>query len=320
MMRFGIAFLVFFVAANFSRGVRQEHAQDLHGGNGGRRASLVADTCGMETAWDVPMNPLTDTITVNLVLAEEIRYGFKLFTGSTTKPLPFSVNQMTCSDCHLNAGQRARALPLVGVAGKFPEHNKRAGRLFSLEDRILECYKRSLNASQLHSDSQNKTEPISGVILSTKSREVLAISAYIAWISASFSPSADLPWRGQNTIASHNLIAVDKLDSKRGAKLYAEKCTNCHGEDGQGVEIGDKKAGPLWGPGSWNDGAGAGRIYTLAGMIRYMMPYMSPGSVTDEEAQQLSAFIDAQPRPSFPMKKSDFPTEKIPDDAVYYKR
>ena len=94
----------------------------------------------------------------------------------------------------------------------------------------------------------------------------------------------------------------------------------CHGPDGQGVEIGDKKAGPLWGPGSWNDGAGAARIYTLAGMIRYSMPYLDPGNMTDEDAQQLAAFINSKPRPVFPFKDRDYLTEKLPPDAVYYAR
>jgi thiosulfate dehydrogenase len=99
-----------------------------------------------------------------------------------------------------------------------------------------------------------------------------------------------------------------------------EKCSNCHGADGQGVEIGDKKAGPLWGPDSWNDGAGAARIYTLAGMIRYAMPYLDPGSLTDEEAQHISAFINSKHRPEFPFKDADYRVEKLPVDAVYYKR
>jgi thiosulfate dehydrogenase len=97
-----------------------------------------------------------------------------------------------------------------------------------------------------------------------------------------------------------------------------ERCTSCHGADGQGVAIGDKKAGPLWGPDSWNDGAGASRTYTLAGIIRYSMPYLDPGSLTDEEAQQVAAFITSKPRPSYPFKHRDYRTEKLPPDAVYY--
>ena len=117
-----------------------------------------------------------------------------------------------------------------------------------------------------------------------------------------------------------NLIPVQKLDPRLGESLFMERCSNCHGTDGQGVEIGDKKAGPLWGAGSWNDGAGAARIYTLAGIIRYSMPYINPGSLTDEEAQHIAAFINSKPRPAYPFKDNDYRTEKLPSDAVYYKR
>jgi thiosulfate dehydrogenase len=100
--------------------------------------------------------------------------------------------------------------------------------------------------------------------------------------------------------------------------LFLERCTTCHGTDGQGVFVGDKRPGPLWGPDSWNDGAGAARVYTLAGIIRYSMPYLNPGSLTDEEAQHLAAFINSKPRPAFPFKTSDYRTEKLPADGVYY--
>jgi thiosulfate dehydrogenase len=114
------------------------------------------------------------------------------------------------------------------------------------------------------------------------------------------------------------LIPVEKLDPKKGEALFMERCTSCHGQDGQGVAVGDKKPGPLWGADSWNDGAGASRIYTLAGIIRYAMPYLDPGSLTDEEAQQLSAFINSKPRPAYPFKSQDYRTEKLPVDSVYY--
>ena len=102
--------------------------------------------------------------------------------------------------------------------------------------------------------------------------------------------------------------------------MFVDKCGTCHGTDGQGVQIGDKKAGPLWGPDSWNDGAGAARVYTLAGIIRYSMPYLDPGSLTDEEAQQVAAFITSQPRPRYPFKETDYLSASIPVDAVYYER
>ena len=61
-------------------------------------------------------------------------------------------------------------------------------------------------------------------------------------------------------------------------------------------------------------------MYTLAGIIRYSMPYLDPGNMTDEDAQHLAAFINSQPRPAFPFKDKDYRTEKLPVDSVYYAR
>ena len=192
----------------------------------------------------------------------------------------------------------------------FPEYNRRAGRLFSLGDRIVDCFLRSENGTGSSDEPEELPNPTS--------KEVLALSAYLTWLAQGTEVGKNPSWRGQNTIANANLIPVDKLDPRKGEALFMENCTNCHGEDGQGVQIGDKKPGPLWGPNSWNDGAGAARVYTLAGIIRYAMPYLNPGSLTDEQAQQLAAFITSKPRPAFPFKQQDYRTEKLPVDAVYY--
>jgi thiosulfate dehydrogenase len=272
------------------------------------RMELIPAAATMTTAWDIPMNPLEDSSLSAMPLAVQIRWGFKLFVDTPHEAARFSPNKLSCNNCHLNAGQKEKAMPLVGIAAIYPEYNKREGRLFSLEDRIVGCFKRSMGAVR------------SEVVPENHSPEVLAISAYLAWLSRGFPLGNNPAWRGHNVIASHKLIPLERLDTKRGGELFAEKCSNCHGLDGQGVEIGDKKAGPLWGPDSWNDGAGAARIYTLAGMIRYAMPYLDPGSLTDEEAQHIAAFICSQPRPEYPYKSLDYRVEKLPPDAVYYKR
>lgn len=116
------------------------------------------------------------------------------------------------------------------------------------------------------------------------------------------------------------LIPLDRIDPRRGRRLYRQKCLNCHGKDGQGVQIGEIKPGPLWGPRSWNDGAGAARTYTLAGLFRHSMPYSAPGTLTDEEAQQIAAWLTSRPRPAFGAKERDFRVEPLPPDAVYYRR
>jgi thiosulfate dehydrogenase len=273
----------------------------------------------MSTAWEFPKNPLTDPALDDSKLSRDIKWGFQIFTNTSVEASQFSPGKISCNNCHLNGGQRERSLPLVGVAGMFPEYNRRSGRLYGLGDRVVDCFLRSQNATgQLAAEGKAPEDPVS--LPSPTSKEVLAVVAYLTWLAKGYEVGENPPWRGQNVIASQNLIPIEKLEPQKGEALFMEHCTNCHGEDGQGRAIGDKTPGPLWGPNSWNDGAGAARIYTLAGIIRYAMPYMDPGRLTDEEAQNLAAFINSKPRPSYPFKKQDYQTEKLPIDSVYYPR
>jgi thiosulfate dehydrogenase len=249
--------------------------------------------------------------------AAEVQRGYLLFLD-TPNLAPGSVGgALSCGNCHLNAGQKEGALPLVGIAAVFPEYNRRSGRRFSLEDRVVGCFLRSLNAAGLHTDASEEHEnrtPHPDVA----APEVRALAAYLRWLSEGVTAEETRAWRGWG-IPPKRLIAVGRLDPRRGRRLYREKCANCHGDDGQGVDIGGIKPGPLWGPRSWNDGAGAARIYALASYLRHSMPYTSPGSLSDEEAQQLAAYIDGKPRPAFPGKRFDYRVVKLPPDAVYYK-
>ncbi len=255
-----------------------------------RNGPLISSGTAMETAWDLVRNPLTDSVPGDPAQTELVRRGFRIFIQTGKYAARFTGNDLTCGHCHLNAGQREKALPLVGIAGFFPEFNKRSGSVFSLEDRVVGCFLRSMNGSAAGA-LLSAHQPDSAAARVAASEEVGALVAYIDWLSEGYAPGDSLPWRGLNMIPESAHVPIAGLDSLRGAGLYMENCSNCHGEDGQGVAIGDIKAGPLWGPASWNDGAGAARVYTLAGMIRYMMPFVDPGSLTDEEAQQIAFFI-----------------------------
>jgi len=262
----------------------------------------------MISAWDIPANPLADASLTASGEGQQIRWGFRIFNHTPEEAARFAHGKVSCSHCHLNAGQRERALPLVGISVSYPDFNRRAERPFSLEERIVDCFLRSENGTQT---PDQLPEP--------GSREVKAVAAYLVWLSKGYPQGTSPGWRGMNVIPQERLLPIPMLDPGRGEELFMEMCINCHGEDGQGVQIGDKKAGPLWGSDSWNDGAGAARIYTLAGMIRHMMPYLDPGSLSDEEAQHIAAFIDSKPRPAYPFKARDYPRSSPPADAVYYK-
>jgi len=121
----------------------------------------------MVTAWEVPHDPSKDPSLSDQRLGEQIKWGYRIFTNTPQEAPTLTGGKVSCANCHLNAGQRDRALPLVGVAGMFPEYNNRAARLISLPDRIVDCFMRSENGA-VHDPAQHAT---------TSSKEVLAVAA-----------------------------------------------------------------------------------------------------------------------------------------------
>ena len=54
-----------------------------------------------------------------------------------------------------------------------------------------------------------------------------------------------------------------------------------------------------------------------ASFIQQFMPQTAPGSLTTQEAYDLSAFINSHPRPDSPMKEKDWPNGGAPKDVPY---
>lgn len=280
-------------------------------------AGAAVQAAKADSAASVPLIPATTTLNdvarvvrdpergglpADSMVAARVVQGYHIFRQTGRYAAKYVGNGLTCGNCHLNAGQRDRGMPLVGVAAVFPEYRARSGRLITLEDRIRDCFERSMNGTAPGYDSP----------------ELLAVAAYIAWLSDGQAVGHSPEWRGRNVIAKAAQVPVAQLDTAAGHGVYARVCVSCHGADGQGLDMGAARPGPLWGPRSWNDGAGMARVYTAAGFIRHAMPLTAPGSLTDREAQEVAAYINAQPRPSFARKAEDYPASTIPSDAVYY--
>ena len=96
----------------------------------------------------------------------------------------------------------------------------------------------------------------------------------------------------------------------------------CHGGDGLGLlATGDRAKGylfpPLWGPDSFNNGAGMHRVLTAARFIKARMP-LGEATLTDDEAFDVAAYINAQPRPQMPNLEHDYPDKAAkPVDNPY---
>lgn len=263
---------------------------------------LVPADAAIDQVNHLPRDPLTEEVDPDPRVAEQVRLGFKIARDPRAwGAAEFVGNDLTCFSCHMNGGQRERALPLVGVAGLFPQYRGRDDRLVTLTERIDGCFKRSMNGTPPPPD-----HPVS-----------LALNAYVTWLSRGQPVGESPPWRGRNRIPEGARLAIHELDVERGRRLYEDRCAICHGVDGQGVDLGLARPAPLWGPRSWNDGAGASRIWTFAGFIRWAMPLNAPGTLTDEEAQHIAAYVNSHDRPVFPSKAADYPAGGRPGDAVY---
>jgi thiosulfate dehydrogenase len=78
---------------------------------------------------------------------------------------------------------------------------------------------------------------------------------------------------------------------------------------------------PLWGPDSFNDGAGMHRLIASASFIRATMPlgttYDKP-VLSVEEAWDVAAYVNSQPRPAKGGLDRDYPDRKRkPVDAPF---
>src|SRR5262249_41793478 len=72
-------------------------------------------------------------------MGDAVRYGKKVFTQTQSYAAPYIGNGLNCTSCHLDAGTKAYAIPLVGLWGVFPECRARNGKVNALQDRINDC-------------------------------------------------------------------------------------------------------------------------------------------------------------------------------------
>jgi thiosulfate dehydrogenase len=177
------------------------------------------------------------------------------------------------------------------VYSRYPQYRARDARVDLIEDRINDCFERSLNGRALPVNSQAMRD----------------IVTYFAVLSSGVPAGAQLEGQG--------LPKLSPLtgDSSRGRAIFALKCARCHGPNGQGTKL----APPQWGPQSFNIGAGMARRNTLAAFIHELMPFDSARTLTPQQSYDLAAFIGTRPRPDFKGKEHDWPLGGAPPDVAY---
>ena len=250
---------------------------------------LLLAAAGAARAADAPFAPPAANTVPPGPLGDAIKLGRK--TAEQTSP------GLSCTSCHLQGARMPNAAPWVGLWGVYPEYEARSGRVITLADRINECFRRSMNGKPLPLDSV----------------AMRGLLSFIWWLSTDVPTGVSVTGRGFKSIE-----APKPADPVKGRTLYVEKCAACHGASGQGLTgAGGQMVFPaLWGPRSFNIGAGMARLDTAAAFVKAKMP-LGGVTLTDQEAYDVAAYFTVQPRPDYKAKKADWPNGDKPKDARY---
>lgn len=224
-------------------------------------------------------------------LGDMVKLGEKIVQETNTHPLSkdYVGNDLKCTNCHMDNGKTKTVGTFIGTATAFPAWSGREGAVQTLQDRIDNCFMRSMNG---------KRPPID-------SKLSIAMAAYVTWLSTGLpikmndvktvTPYYAHIWPDKKIEAQ--IKKATHTTYKEGEKLYIEKCSACHGQDGKGVGT----FPPLWGDRSYNAGAGLSKLHKLATWMEYNMPY-GQATLDDGQAAAIAIYVDAQPRPAFNLK------------------
>jgi thiosulfate dehydrogenase len=246
---------------------------------------------------------------------DTVRRGRDLFTATyrfigpevARRSARYAGNNLSCENCHLQGGTQRWALPMIGVYGLYPTYAARENEIRTLEERINGCVERSLNGRPLASDAP----------------EMKALVAYVQFLSTGVP--VGLAVEGHGTPALPLLERA--ANPTRGTDIFIERCVSCHQANGQGLrrrrrgDAAGYQYPPLWGSDSFNDGAGMHRLIASASFIHANMPFGTPygtPGLSIDDAWDVAAYINSQPRPSRPHLERDYPDRtRKPVDAPF---
>jgi thiosulfate dehydrogenase len=217
----------------------------------------------------------------------------------------YTGSRLQCGSCHLQAGADPGTLSLLESDSRYPRPAPRDGAAAGdMKLRLNGCMTRSMNGRALPLDSP----------------EMIAMVAYLRSLNADFKVMDASRRTAREPKA---FVMPDRAASPAaGQKVFASRCARCHGNDGLGLPAENNPARgyvypPLWGPDSFNNGAGMNRVLTAARFIKARMPLGQP-DLNDDEAFDVAAYINVQPRPQMAGLEKDYPNRATkPVDSPY---
>ena len=211
-----------------------------------------------------------------------VSLGEQIFEHPAQNAPEFVGNQLRCSSCHLDAGRKAGAAPMWAAYVAYPAYRSKNGHVNTFEERLQGCFRFSMNG---------KVPPLGD-------KTLVALETYAYWLAKGAPTDSAMPGRGYPKLAKPPLPA----DYARGQKVYEAHCALCHAKDGGGQLAANGSPGfpALWGPNSFNWGAGMGSIKNAAAFIKANMPLSRGDTLSDQDAWDVATYMDSQDRPQDP--------------------
>lgn len=220
-----------------------------------------------------------------------IRRGEQIFLQTGTNAPGFVGNHLNCVNCHLDAGRKAQSAPLWGAYPLYPAYRSKTKHVDTFSERLRGCFTYSMNGKA--------PDPGDEVLV--------ALEAYAYWMAQGAPVGQKLPGAGYGKVA----VPAKAPDYQRGQAVFTAQCVLCHGADGQGQRSGEVQVfPPLWGTRSYNWGAGMHEVDKAAAFIQANMPLGRGGTLSAQDAWDVSTYINSQQRPQDPRFTQDVATTR----------
>lgn len=258
----------------------------------GAAAAPAADKSRLDDQTQLPPSPTqqpgtkyfqppSESELPNNAFGDMVRKGEAYFTNTKALAPQYVGNEMNCANCHIDRGRMANSAPLWAAYPMYPAYRKKNNKVNTYVERMQGCFQFSMNGTPPAADSEILT----------------ALTAYAYWLSSGAPTGKALPGRGFDEPRRPE----GGYDIARGKIVYEQQCALCHGDNGEGKRVGVTSVfPPVWGKDSYNWGAGMHRINTAAGFIKHNMPLGRGGTLSDQQAWDVAAFINSHERPQDP--------------------
>ncbi len=225
--------------------------------------------------------PPADSTIPNDDFGKMVRLGEQIFRQTGTYAPQYSGNVLSCTNCHIDAGRLAHSAPLWAAYVSYPAYRSKNKHVNTLQERMQGCFRYSMNG---------KAPPLGDSVL-------VALESYAYWLAT--GAPVNTPMAGRNYPKLPK--PAQAPDYARGERVFAQQCAVCHGADGQGQRAaGVQVFPPLWGPESFNWGAGMGDVDKAAGFVKANMPFGKGNTLSDQDAWDVALFVDSHERPQDP--------------------